>query len=325
MTGEDDLHSRPYAWHGDAWARLCRNFHSGQLHHALLIEGAPGTGRRAFADAAAALLLCGDPAGAGNCGRCRACQLRDAGSHGDLLQVEPEEAGKAIGINAIRSAIAFANGTSTLGERKVLLVSPAQDLTLAAFNAFLKCLEEPAPGTFVLLVTARGHLLPPTIRSRCQRVALPEPGDGEARAWLRQILTEEGDRVADEQLEALLRLAPRRPLEALRLCRGPDGEAILALDAMLHGAAASPVQRVGMEQTARRVAPGQLLDVLESAVRRRLRSLPVARLRSPAGTEALAGLARLETLRAALRAGQNPNAELLCREAINAFFAGQES
>jgi DNA polymerase-3 subunit delta' len=325
MSDPGDLRCRTYAWHADAWERLCRNVQGGQQHHALLVEGAPGTGRRAFADAVAALLLCSDPTDGGNCGRCRACQLRAAGSHGDLLQVEPEEAGKAIGIDAIRSAIAFANGTSTLGERKVLLIAPAQDLTIAAFNAFLKCLEEPAPGTFVLLVSARGHLLPPTIRSRCQRVLLPQPSDEETLAWLRQILSEEGAIAADEQLEALLRLAPRRPLAALRLYGAPDGEATLALDAMLHGSAAAHDQRVGIEQAARQLAPEQLIDVLENAVCHRLRSLPVTRLRSPAGTEALAGLRRLETLRAAQRAGQNPNAELLRREAISAFFAGQDS
>ena len=325
MSVGDDSQSRPYAWHADAWTRLCSSVHTGQLHHALLIEGAPGTGRRAFAEAVAALLLCRDPSAAGNCGRCRACHLRSAGSHGDLLRIEPEETGKAIGISAIRSAVAFATGTSTLGERKVLLISPAQDLTIAAFNAFLKCLEEPASNTFVLLVTARGHRLPATIRSRCQRVALPEPDHGEALAWLRQNPEVEGGVIADEQLEAFLRLVPRRPLEALRLCRGPDAQANLDLDEMLHGAATSHGQRIGIEETARRLSPEQLIDVLERALRRRLRSLPVAGLRTPTGTESFAGLARLEALRAAQRAGQNPNAELLRREAVNAFFAGQES
>jgi len=325
MSVGDESRSRPYAWHAGAWTRLCSSMQGGQLHHALLIEGAPGTGRRAFADAVAALLLCSDPSAAGNCGQCRACDLRSAGSHGDLLQIEPEEAGKAIGIHAIRSAVAFATGTSTLGKRKVLLISPAQDLTIAAFNAFLKCLEEPAPETFVLLVTARGHRLPATIRSRCQRVALPEPDHGEALAWLQQNPEVEGGVIADERLEALLRLVPRRPLEALRLIRGPDAQANLDLDEVLRDAAASHGQRIGMEETARRLTPEQLIDVLEGALRRRLRSLPVARLRAPTGIASFAGLARLETLRAAQRAGQNPNAELLRREAINAFFAGQES
>lgn len=315
---------RPYSWHADAWNRLCRSVGSDQQHHALLIEGARGTGRRRFADAVAALLLCSDAQSDGSCGRCRACALRSAGNHGDLRLVEPDEEGKAIGVDTIRSAISFANGTSTLGSRKVLLIAPAQDLTPAAFNAFLKCLEEPAAGTFVLLVTARGHPLPATIRSRCQRLTLPDPTEEEASNWLREALTEEGVAASDEQLAALLRLEPRRPLEALYLHRSPDADGTLALEAALQGGPGR--DRIpGIEQAARQLAPDRLIEIVESALHRRLRSLPVASLRSTAGTASLAGLTRLETLRAAQRAGQNPNADLLRREIVNAFTAGQQT
>ena len=185
-----------------------------QRAHALLLHGAQDSGPLAFALALARAWLCETPAAERPdglaCGRCAGCHLVDERSHPDLRLVVPETLREAAGlggddspgaddggsgrktrkpsaeikVDAVRAALDFAALTPSRARLKVLVVHPAEALNAVAANALLKTLEEPPGAMRFLLGCGAPHALLPTIRSRCQAVALPTPERAAALAWL---------------------------------------------------------------------------------------------------------------------------------------------
>jgi len=186
-----------FPWHQTELARIVAE--GATLPHALLIRGAAGIGKLAFAQAIAKALLCEQrQPRAMACGRCSACEWVEQRSHPDLRVLELEnlaepiedEAGERkkgsaqIGVEQVRALGEFVNLSSHRGRAKVVVVHPAEALNANAANALLKNLEEPPPATYFLLVSHRWHQLLPTIKSRCRQIVLPLPDRESARAWL---------------------------------------------------------------------------------------------------------------------------------------------
>lgn len=198
-------------WHPAARARLAGALAGGRMPHALLLHGADGVGKERFAAVLAAGLLCSRPgAGLLPCGECADCALSRAGSHPDLHWLRRPEDRKSIGVDAVRDVCEQLGMTSLRGGYRVAVVAPADLMTANAQNAFLKTLEEPAPRTLLVLVTARPSGLLATLRSRCQRIEIPRPAAADALGWLR---TELGS----EPPPGLLALAGGAPLRAASL------------------------------------------------------------------------------------------------------------
>ncbi|MFV0277669.1 MAG: DNA polymerase III subunit delta', partial [Parahaliea sp.] len=198
----------PLPWQAPAWQQLLQQLESGRFPHALLVAGMPGIGKQRLALALARLLLCHSPSAGHNCGQCSACEFSRSGAHGDFRWLQPEEGSRTIRIDAIREVVNFANRTAGFGQRKVLVIAPADAMNSNAANALLKSLEEPAANTHILLVCDRLHGVPATIRSRCQLLRLPVLAADAALAWL-DTLT--GARASSS---TLLDLARGRPLVA---------------------------------------------------------------------------------------------------------------
>ncbi|HVP70677.1 MAG TPA: DNA polymerase III subunit delta' [Gemmatimonadaceae bacterium] len=161
--------------------------------HALLIHGPDGIGKHALALGFAQALLCETPQADGlACGHCPSCRYAVAGQHPDLMRVEllaPDADGiiaevDTITIDRIRTLTEFAQLTSHRQRAKVALIEPADRMNVPAANALLKTLEEPPPDTYLILVTEQPARVPPTILSRCRKLAAPLPSAEEARAWL---------------------------------------------------------------------------------------------------------------------------------------------
>lgn len=213
-----------------------------RLPHGLLLAGARGLGKNAFACWLAQWLLCAAPAADGRgCGRCQSCQLLAAGSHPDLHVVQPESVYKSnpgllaryalryppedkgkdskdstvIRIDQIRALIEASQTRPQITACKVLILSPADTLNANAANSLLKLLEEPPPDSYLVLVADRPARLPATIRSRCTRVEFRLPGADVAGAWL------QGQGLAGADVGRLLALAGGAPLEA-RALAGSD-------------------------------------------------------------------------------------------------------
>jgi DNA polymerase-3 subunit delta' len=202
----------PYPWHAAAWTRLQGVFASGRIPHAWLLTGRAGIGKRRFAEAFAQRLLCETPEPHGACGKCRSCHLLISGNHPDFQLVTPLEDASVIGIDQVRALGEYFALKSHYEKAKIALVTPADSMNRASANALLKLLEEPPAGGFLLLLAARLDLLPATIRSRCQRLALDKFDTAASRAWLVERL-HESDSAADA--ERLFELATGAPLAAL--------------------------------------------------------------------------------------------------------------
>ncbi len=230
-----------------------------QRGHAVLIHGPQGIGQWQLSLTLAQAWLCqGGQGGRRPCGTCASCRLMQARSHPDLLvlipealqgplgwssaeaDVEPPESGgkkqpsKEIKVDAVRAAVAFAQTTPAREAGKVVVLHPAERMNGIAANALLKTLEEPA-GTarFILSCSAPDAMLP-TIRSRCQALALRLPPADAAATWL------QSQGVA--QPEIVLAAAGGQPLDALDWVReGLDAKLWLQLPAALQRGDASPL------------------------------------------------------------------------------------
>jgi len=186
-------------WHKAEFERVLAG--RAGLPHAILLHGRQGIGKAAFARTLAQALLCEHPAPSGTaCGQCAACHWLEAGTHPDFRLIEPgslaeanaEEQGsdkkkpsQQIIIEQIRILPDFIGISSHRGGPKVVLIHPAEALNINAANALLKSLEEPPAHTYFLLVSHRPHSLLPTIKSRCQQLALQGPTPEAAAVWLK--------------------------------------------------------------------------------------------------------------------------------------------
>lgn len=200
--------SSVYPWQQPLWAQLSAYLEQGRIPQALLITGAAGVGKGRLAEVFARALLCHQPSAAQACGQCRGCKLMSAGTHPDFISVEPDEAGKAIGIDKIRQLIGKLALKPQYDAYRVVVISPADQLNTASANAFLKCLEEPTERTVIVLLTDKPSRLPATIRSRCQLLVCPQPDLEICSRWLRQ------QGIEQQQAGLLLHLAQGAPLLA---------------------------------------------------------------------------------------------------------------
>lgn len=209
MSGMDAAAAPLYPWLAEAWRALDGHWAAGRVPQALLIHGGVGLGKRRLAEIFAGKLLC-TAAGEFACGRCAGCRLLQAGAHPDFIKVEPPEPGKAIGVDAIRHLIGDLALKPQYGGFRVILIAPAHQMNLNAANALLKTLEEPAERTAMLLLSDKPSALPPTILSRCQKLAIRLPERGSACGWLA------AERPGCEA-EVLLAAAQGSPLKALAM------------------------------------------------------------------------------------------------------------
>lgn len=201
-------------WQDEQWQQLCRLLNSNRLPHAIMLSGGEDTGKRHFAERFIQRLFCISPLDDEACGECKQCCLYLSGGHPDFKRVEPEAAGKAISINAIRELSAFSVITAHQQSWKVALVAPVEAMTLNAANAFLKTLEEPREKTLLLLVHDQLAPVLPTIRSRCRVLSQGLPPPALVRDWLAQQLGDAGGAV-----DELLARAGGRPLRALAFAK----------------------------------------------------------------------------------------------------------
>ena len=159
--------SAPYPWLEPAWQRLRSAWQQQRLGHALLLSGRAGFGKRAFAQAFTALLLCEtDGQQARACGACRGCTLLAAGNHPDFLHIAPLEAGKALLVDQIRELGDYFALRPHYRATKIAVIEAADTMNRSAANALLKLLEEPPAGAVIMLVADRPSSLLPTVRSR---------------------------------------------------------------------------------------------------------------------------------------------------------------
>lgn len=214
----DPTEMRLAPWLTGAYERLDGARQRGQLAHAWLLVGPRGIGKYGLAIALAGRLLSAGTSRTialeAKTARAAAGQPQEPSDHHpDLHRLAPAMDKKTISVEQVRDTIAALELTSHDGHGKVLVVEPAESMTLAAANALLKTLEEPTPDTYFLLVGHQPGRLPTTVRSRCQLARLGLPPRDQALDWLAEAV-DPGDQ---GQLEGLLALSGGAPLRALEL------------------------------------------------------------------------------------------------------------
>lgn len=197
-----------YPWQLSAWQHLVQAKQQQRLPHAQLLAQPKGSGKLAFVMQAAKLLLC-ESNQATSCDTCRSCHLFSQQTHPDFYLLEPEETGKKIKIDQIRSLNQQLTQSKHLANYKVAVLSPAEAMNMAAANALLKTLEEPQPQVILFLLSDNSHVLLPTIRSRCQLIRFAA-AEKEKLAWLQSQTT-----LVKEQAQTALYQADGAPLAAL--------------------------------------------------------------------------------------------------------------
>ncbi|SHN02197.1 DNA polymerase III subunit delta' [Cryptosporangium aurantiacum] len=188
----------------------------GEMTHAWLFTGPPGSGRSVAARAFAAALQCPR----GGCGECVECHTTLGGTHADVRVVAPE--GLSIGVKDMRALVLRAATSPSGGRWQVVLVEDADRLTEAASNALLKAVEEPTDRTVFLLCAPSSHPddVSVTIRSRCRVVPLRTPS---AVAVADVLVRRDG--IDETTARWAAAVAQGHVGRARRLARDPDAQA----------------------------------------------------------------------------------------------------
>ena len=300
----DPTLSLPLPWQQSLWNSLNRRIEQQTLPHGLLLNGSEGIGIERFVAAMVGRLICLSPENNYACGRCKACQLLQAGTHPDVVALEPEEPGKGIKIQPIRELCTALEKTAQQGGWKIAVICPVESMNIAAANALLKNLEEPQDQTLMILVSHRPGLIPATIRSRCQIENLPIPDRQDALTWLNQVA---GD---NENNAQILDMARGRPLLALQYLQGNGIEERQQVEDLLDGVRRGEVTAGDAAQQCQKYNADQAIGWAMSYLHR----IATGELKDQPNAPLFNFSDKLTTARGWVLSGSNINTQLLWEE-----------
>ena len=188
--------------------------------HAYLFCGSRGTGKTTCAKILAKVVNCEHPENGNPCGVCPSCQAIDSGAATDVLEMDAASNNGVDNIRDIRDEVVYS--PSALRYR-VYIIDEVHMLSVSAFNALLKTLEEPPEHVVFILATTELQKLPATIISRCQRFDFRRISTDVLVDRLDHIAREEGIKLSPEASRMLAKLAQggmRDAISLLELCSG---------------------------------------------------------------------------------------------------------
>ena len=177
---------------------------SGRMSHAYLFTGSRGTGKTSCAKILAKAVNCLDPQEGNPCNRCAACKAIDSGSCMDVLEID---AASNNGVDNVRDLRDDAVYSPSQVKMRVYIIDEVHMLSLSAFNALLKIIEEPPEHLLFILATTELHKVPATILSRCQRFSFRRISQEDIAARLQYVAYQENIDLDDSAARVLARLA----------------------------------------------------------------------------------------------------------------------
>lgn len=197
---------------------------AGRIAHAYLFTGSRGTGKTSCAKILAKAVNCLHPVNGDPCGQCEMCRGIDSGAVMDIVEIDAASNNGVDNIRELREEAAF---TPASAKYRVYIIDEVHMLSVGAFNALLKTLEEPPSHVLFILATTEVHKLPATILSRCQRFDFHRIAPEDIAARLQYVAQHENASL-DEQAGLLIaRLADGALRDALSLldqCLGRSRE-----------------------------------------------------------------------------------------------------
>ncbi len=175
-----------------------------KVHHAYLFVGSRGTGKTSMAKILAACLNCERGPTIEPCGVCESCVSIARASSLDVIEMDAASNNSVDDIRELRDSVAYA---PVSGRRKVYILDEAHMLSTAAWNAFLKTLEEPPPNTVFVLATTEAAKVPATVVDRCHRFDFQRPTHEQLASVIRRVAAEEAIEIPPAAVAAIARAA----------------------------------------------------------------------------------------------------------------------
>ena len=200
-------------------ATLKQEIASGRIGHAYLFTGSRGTGKTSCSKIIAKAVNCPNQHDGNPCGVCAVCRGIDDGS---VLDVTEIDAASNNGVDNIRQLREEANFTPAQVNYRVYIIDETHMLSVGAFNALLKIMEEPPEHVIFILATTEVHKIPATILSRCQRFDFKRISPAVIAARVRWVCEQEGIQIEPEAADLIASLAEggmRDALSLLDVCR----------------------------------------------------------------------------------------------------------
>ena len=200
-------------------ATLKQEIASGRIGHAYLFTGSRGTGKTSCSKIIAKAVNCPNQQDGNPCGVCEICKGIDDGS---VLDVTEIDAASNNGVDNIRQLREEANFTPAQVSYRVYIIDETHMLSVGAFNALLKIMEEPPEHVIFILATTEVHKIPATILSRCQRFDFRRISPAVIAARVRWVCEQEGIRIEPQAADLIASLAEggmRDALSLLDVCR----------------------------------------------------------------------------------------------------------
>ena len=177
---------------------------SGRMSHAYLFTGSRGTGKTSCAKILAKAVNCLHPDNGNPCNVCEACRAIDSGSCMDVLEID---AASNNGVDNVRDLRDDAVYSPSQVKMRVYIIDEVHMLSISAFNALLKIIEEPPEHLLFILATTELHKVPATILSRCQRFSFRRISQEDIAARLQYVAYQENIDLDDGAARVLARLA----------------------------------------------------------------------------------------------------------------------
>ncbi len=185
-----------------------------RIGHAYLFTGTRGTGKTTIAKIFARTVNCQEPTEDGPCGQCRICRAIAAGASMNVIEID---AASNNGVDNIREIVEEVSYSPAEGKYKVYIIDEVHMLSIGAFNALLKTLEEPPSYVIFILATTEVHKLPITILSRCQRYDFKRISIDTIAGRLQELVTAESVQVEEKALRYIAKTADGSMRDALSL------------------------------------------------------------------------------------------------------------
>ncbi len=293
---------------------------TGKLSHAYLFTGTRGTGKTSCAKILAKAVNCENPQHGDPCGVCAACRAIDEGSCMDVLEIDAASNNGVDSVRALRDEAVYTPGEVRY---RVYIIDEVHMLSISAFNALLKIIEEPPAHLLFILATTELQKVPATILSRCQRFSFKRLSVEDIGARLNYIAYEEHIDIEPAAIRLLARLADgalRDGVSLLDQCASASGGSVTldgvyaALGLAGQKQTAELLQAVAAHSTARALqlfsalyAAGKDVGALLGEICTLCRDLLVLKTAPQSGLSMLSGIAddaQAKALSDALSAGE---------------------